>query len=70
VNSLKKVDMERIWKAEIATLSISREARKIKGRKKEEKKIRTVQMILNMVVGSIKYESVSLFTTILSDVKL
>jgi hypothetical protein len=29
-----------------------------------------VQMIQNVVLGSIKYESVSLFTIILSDVKL
>jgi hypothetical protein len=36
VNSLKQIDMERIWKAEIATLSISREAEKTKGHKKED----------------------------------
>jgi hypothetical protein len=40
VSALKLVDMERIRKAEIATLSISREARTNKSHKKEGKKIR------------------------------
>jgi hypothetical protein len=40
------------------------------GHKKGEKKIKMVQMIQNMVLGSIKFESVSLFTIVLSDVKL
>jgi hypothetical protein len=37
VNILKQIDMERIWKAEIATLSISREQENAKGHKKERK---------------------------------
>jgi hypothetical protein len=41
-----------------------------KGHKKEEKNIKVVWMIQNMVLRSIKFESVSLFTIILSDVKL
>jgi 5'-3' exonuclease len=47
-----------------------RRKKKQKGTKKEEKKFKTVQMIQNMVLGSIKCESVSLFTIIQSDVKL
>jgi hypothetical protein len=64
--------LERIQKAKIATLSISIETKRKKekkGHNKEEKKINTVQMIQNMVLESIKCESVSLFTIILGDVK-
>jgi hypothetical protein len=39
------------------------------GYRKKKKKIKGVQMIQNMVLGSIKCESVSLFTIIFSDVK-
>jgi len=35
-----------------------------------EKNIKRVQIIRNMVLGSIKFESVSLFTIICSDVEL
>jgi hypothetical protein len=37
VNALKQIDMERIRKAEIATLSISREARRNKRAQKRRK---------------------------------
>jgi hypothetical protein len=37
---------------------------------KEETKNKIVQIIQNMVLGSIKFEPVSLFTTILSNIKL
>jgi hypothetical protein len=57
VNGLKQIDMEKIRKAEIATLRITREGKK-KGHRKEEKQIERVQVIQNMVLGSIKCESV------------
>jgi hypothetical protein len=63
MNALQQMDMEKIWKAEIPTMS----TKTIKGHKKEYKRI---QVIRNMVLGSIKCESVSLFTIICSDVKL
>jgi protein tyrosine/serine phosphatase len=65
--------MERIWKVEVATLIISREEEEEEEEKHEtkghKKKIKTVQLIQNTVLGSIKCESIS-FTIILSDVKL
>jgi hypothetical protein len=49
---------------------MKRSKKKMKGHKKEEKKIKIVQLIQNMVLGNIKFESESLFTLILSVVKL
>jgi hypothetical protein len=48
-------------------LNRSKEKQKGTERRKENK---MVQMIQYMVVGSIKFQSVSLFTIILSDVKI
>jgi hypothetical protein len=69
VNTLKQINMERNLEAEIAALSFTREARRNKRHRKEEKKIKRVQIIQIMVQGSIKCESVSLFTIIFSEVK-
>jgi len=66
VNALKQIDMESVWKAGIATLSIKQE--KTRGHREEENKIGRVHMIQNMVLGSIKCESVSLCAIIFSDV--
>jgi dsDNA-binding SOS-regulon protein len=49
---------------------LQRSKEKQKGTKKEEKRIKMAQMIQNMVLGSMKFESVSLFTIILSVIKL
>jgi hypothetical protein len=59
--------MVSVWKAEIATLSIKQE--KTRGHRKEEKNFGRVQMIQNMVLGSIKCEFVSLCAVICSDVE-
>jgi hypothetical protein len=59
--------MERVQKAEIATLTSKEEQGKGKGHIKEEKRIKMVQVIQNMVRGNINFDSVSLFTIILSD---
>jgi hypothetical protein len=59
--------MESGWKAEIATLSIKQE--ETRGHRKEENRTGRVQMIRNMVLGSIKCESISLCAIIFSDVK-
>jgi hypothetical protein len=48
------------------TASLKRSKEKQKGTKKKTK---MVKMIQNMVLGSIKFDSVSLFTIILSDSK-
>lgn len=51
--------MERIWKVEVATLIISREEEEEEEEKHEtkghKKKIKTVQLIQNTVLGSIKF---------------
>lgn len=50
--------------------SSEHQKRSKKNYKGSAKKITRVQVIQNMVLGSIKRESVSLFTIIFSDVKL